>query len=162
MNIFKPQKSDLPDIKDILYKWTDKEEADKYIDRILSEIDGDTEWNMRYWVIKQDDKVYGVSGIGDSYPKLSQHAKTNKPGLIKIMYLVDDERGKGIGKLLLKAMEEEMRKFGYSEIIVGSHSQYKDTAFGFYKKMGYKVIGRNKGDSESDYMEVFGKVLLEK
>ena len=79
-------------------------------------------------------------------------------GSYKIHTLVSKQ--KGLGTLLVNWAIDICRKNNIPKLWCWSFTQY--AAEGFYKKMGYKVIGRNKGDSESDYMEVFGKVLLEK
>lgn len=157
--IMKPVRKELPMIKAILAQWTDIDEADKYIERMKDEIEGSTRYNMKFWVIKEDGKVIGVSGIGDPYPKLSKYAKTDNPGLIKILYLDHRYRGKGHGKALLNEMIAKARHSGYSEILIGSHSRYKTTAYDFYLKMGFEVVGRNKGKQKDDYMEVFGMVV---
>ncbi len=156
MKIVKPELKDLPYIKKILLQWTDKEQTGIYVERILNEIHGLIEYNMRFWVIKEENTVIGVSGIGDPYPKLSQYASTNNPGLVKILYLDNKFRGRGYGKALLEEMINKAKEAGYSELLIGSHSDYKDTAYGFYLKMGFNVVGRNSGEDENDYMEVFG------
>jgi hypothetical protein len=54
INIIKPKTEDLERIKEILTEWTDLGEVSKYAARILNEINGNTEFEMLFWIIKKD------------------------------------------------------------------------------------------------------------
>ena len=157
--INKPTKEDLEMVRKILLQWTEKSEADKYIDRIKKEIGGTTEFNMHFWVAKNNGKAIGVVGLADPLPKVLPLAKTKNPGELKILYLYKKEQGKGIGKFLVDFVEEQAKKQGYSELLVRSAERYRDTAYGFYKNMGYKTIGVVSGSEKSKLMQVFSKKL---
>lgn len=141
MIISKPITQDLKHIQGILTQWTPPDEVDKYKTRIQDEINGKTEYGMQFWVIKDNDNVAGVGGIADILPKIKAFSHTHNPGEIKILYLDQNQRGKGYGKLLLEFLEQKSREQGRQEILIRSSTLYKDTAWGFYEKYGYKRCG---------------------
>ncbi len=154
MNIRKPQKNDIEAIKKILSQWTEAEEVEKYAERILNELNNKIEFNTRFWVITDNDIPIGIGGISDPLPKVKHLSKGNNPIEIKILYLDNNSRGKGAGKKLLQFIENILSKGNYDEIIVRSAERYKDTAYGFYEKFGYKLV-----DYIDNNMAVFTKNL---
>lgn len=159
VTIAKPETKDLEKIREILGQWTEDEEVEKYIARIANEIDGKTEFNMQFWVAKEDKVVVGVVGLCNPLPKVLPLANTGNPGEIKILYIDTHRQGKGIGKLLVGYIEEEAHKQGYSELLIRSAERYRDTAYGFYEKLGYFKVGIIEGGERSQKMQVFSKVL---
>jgi GNAT superfamily N-acetyltransferase len=156
--ISKPKIEDLEQIKNILTQWTDKEDVDKYLDRIASEISGETEFNMQFWAAKEDGKVIGVTGLSDVPPDVLQFAKTDKPAEIKILYVDGNSQGKGVGGSLIDYIEVQAKTQGYTELMVRSANRVKFTSYGFYLKCGYQECGViNKEGSQS--MQVFRKKL---
>lgn len=159
ISIGKPTLDDIEDIGRIMSAWTDKEEVDKYLERIRNEIGGLTEFNLHFWVAKEDKKVVGIMGLCNPIPRILTFAKTDKSGELKILYLDPNFRGKGIGKKLLEFVQNEAVKQGYKEILVQSAKRYEDTAYGFYEKMGYKKVGQIYNTSDPLPMQVFEKEL---
>ena len=152
--IIKPKIEDLDRIFEILLEWTEKEESQKYIERIKNEINGKTEFNMSFWVIKKDNEVVGIGGLSEILPSVKIFSKTENPGELKILYLDNNFRGQGFGKILLNFLEEKAKESKYTELVVRSAEKYKDTAYGFYDKMGYSNIGLTDNN-----MVVFNKEL---
>jgi len=159
IEINKPKKEDLDDIKMVLAQWTDKKEVDKYIERIGKEIIGRTEYNMQFWVVRNDRKLVGVIGLSDPLPKVLFLTRTKKPAEIKILYIENNYRGKNMGERLVKFIEDEAKKQGFSGLLVRSAIRYRKTAYGFYKKLGYSSIGKINGGKKNKTMKVFEKVL---
>lgn len=58
---------------------------------------------------------------------------------ISELFVTEDHRGKGIGKALMKNIEDHFRKEDVSIIELNSHS--KAPAFKFYKSIGFKETG---------------------
>jgi len=158
MKILKPRKEDLVEIKNILSQWNDEEYTEIYFSRVRNEIDGILEFNMKFW-IAFDNGVLGVIGLSDLSPDLSIFSKTDKPGQLKILYIDDKMRGKKIGKKLTLFIERETLKQGYKEILVKSAEIYKDTAWGFYEKMGYKQMGLTNNNRNDKKSMIFQKTL---
>jgi N-acetylglutamate synthase-like GNAT family acetyltransferase len=158
IKIRKPEINDSGDIREILSQWTEPEEVNSYVERINNEINGKTEFNMEFWIIEINKKLAGVIGLSEPLPKVLPLAKTQKPAEIKILYIKDIYRGQNLGRMLVDFIEDEARRQGYSELIVRSAAKYKETAFGFYKKLGYINIGQ-VSSGENKIMEVFEKIL---
>jgi GNAT superfamily N-acetyltransferase len=158
--IEKPRTEDLDLIESILDQWTEKEEVDKYLSRIANEIKGQTEFNMQFWVAKEKSLAVGIVGLCDPLPKVISYSKTEKPAEIKILYVDGKNQGKGVGRTLIKFVEEEALRQGYEELLVRSAKRYFGTAWGFYKKMGYKEVGIVTGGDDKKKMQVFEKLLI--
>jgi N-acetylglutamate synthase-like GNAT family acetyltransferase len=154
MLIEKPKIKDLEMIRQILEQWTEPEEVEKYLSRISSEINGQTEYSMNFWVIKDDQLVIGVGGLAKPLPIILPFAKSSSPGEIKILYINNSHRGQGVGKQMIKFLENEAKNQNYHELFVRSAQRYQDTAYGFYENMGYTKIG----DFDNN-MSVFHKIL---
>ena len=154
MEINKPSIKDLIRIDLILSEWTEKEEVNKYIKRIEKEINGYTEFGMSFWVIKKDNEVIGVGGLSEILPSIKIFSQTNNPGELKILYLDNKFRGQGFGKTFLGFLEEKAKEIKYTELMIRSAENYKDTAYDFYIKMGYKNLGLTDNN-----MAVFAKQL---
>ena len=158
MIITKPKINDLRAINNILIRWTEKEEAEKYIERIGNEIKGKTEFNMQFWVAS-NTVVLGVIGLSDPLPILERFFSTNKPGEIKILYVDEQNVHQGIGKTLTAFLENEAINQGYTELFVRSAQKYKFTAWEFYKRVGYKELGSVTNEKQ-EKMKVFNKILF--
>lgn len=152
--IRKPQKNDIKTIQAILTQWTEVEEVEKYVARITNEIDGIIEYNTRFWVYEDEGNVVGIAGLSDPLPKVISFSKGKKAIELKILYIDNLCRGKGIGKQLMAYLEELARDEKCDEMVVRSAKRYVDTAYGFYEKLGYKILGYV--DNE---MAVFGKKI---
>lgn len=153
-SIAKPTIEDCERILCILLQWTEKEEAEKYVKRIINEINGNTEFGMSFWVIKKNDEVVGVGGISGILPSVKKFSKSDNPGELKILYLDNLFRGQGLGGIFINFLEEKAKENNYTELIIRSAEIYKDTAYEFYKKMGFKSVGLTENN-----MTVFSKEL---
>jgi GNAT superfamily N-acetyltransferase len=158
ITIQKPQINDLPKIKEILAQWNDQEYTEIYFTRVRNEINGSTEFNMKFWVAFDKD-VLGIIGLCDPSPDLLNFSKISEPGQLKILYVDGKERGKGIGEKLTEFIEEEALKQGYKELLVKSSEVYEETAWGFYEKMGYKPTGLINNKTNDKKSEIFEKIL---
>jgi len=160
--IEKPSTEDLGEIGEILGQWTESEEVYKYLERIKDEIAGKTEFNMCFFVARIDEKIFGIAGLADPLPKVLPFAKTENPGEIKILYVDKNSRRQGIGQALVKFIENEAKEKGYTELLIRSAAKYEETAYGFYKKMGYGKAGVLQREIISNKMQVFAKIFSKK
>jgi len=154
MLIEKPKIEDLKMIRSVLEQWTESEEVEKYLSRIESEINGSAEYSMNFFVVKDQELVIGVGGLAKPLPIVLPLAKTSNPGEIKILYIDNNHRGKGFGREMINYLELEARNQGYLELFVRSAERYKDTAYNFYKNMGYEEIYKLENN-----MSVFYKII---
>lgn len=58
---------------------------------------------------------------------------------MNMLYLLEDHRGKGRGRRLVRFWEEEMLKGGYKTVLTSTRSD--EQAQFFYRRMGYKDCG---------------------
>jgi len=154
MSIEKPTIEDLEAIRQILEQWTEPEEVEKYLIRIESEINGSSEFSMNFFVVRGENNVIGIGGLSKPLPIIMSLAKTSHPGEIKILYLDNNNRSRGFGRQMINYLEREAGKQGYKELFVRSAARYEDTAYGFYKNMGYEQIHKLENN-----MSVFHKII---
>ena len=74
--------------------------------------------------------------VNDKYVGMFRVCKTDKDmGELKSLYLLDEVKHKGYGKILFKRALEEVKKMGFNSMIVGCLSD-NTNANNFYKHMG--------------------------
>ncbi len=66
------------------------------------------------------------------------HLNSETEAQIRYMAVEEKYRGKGIGSLILKALEKKSKMLGAKYIILNS----RDNAIKFYEKNHYKIIGK--------------------
>lgn len=162
LQLSKPQIDDLPAIRQILLAWNTQSETAKYAKRVKQEIDGQPEFNQRFWVLKNKSKVVGLGGLADCQPKLQPFVTVDEPSCLaelKAVYLSPECRGQGWGRFLVIGLETKAAQQGCKQLLLVSADKYKDTAYGFYRHLGYNRVGTVEGGSENKKMAVFSKVL---
>ena len=91
-----------------------------------------TELN-RYFLLRVDGKPVGVLGVRT--PKYKDYQDCGELGSI---YLLNDVKGKGYGKILFEKAKEELKKMGYSKMVNGCIDGNPSNEF--YKHMGGKMV----------------------
>jgi len=157
LKIEKPTQNEFTGIRQVLSQWTFSREVRKYSERIRDEIAGRSKYNMQFWVAKENGRVIGIAGLGESLPKEMSYAQTEIPCSLKILYVHGDHQGKGIGTILITFIEQQAKKQGYDEILVRSAERYRGSSYGFYEKRGYRLVGETGQDENK--MAVFQKIL---
>lgn len=162
--------SDIPTIKEIFSMWmidevtgnTDLDEVDHYVNFVRESIQGTKDskkYDSHYMVaINEDKEIVGVVGYRKPIQKMMSYTLSNNPAEIASLYVSKEKRKKGIGTQLLKAMEKQLKKRGYKEVVVRSGKRHKKTGWGFYDKLNkYKRVGMlTKGGKTS---RVWRKIL---
>lgn len=88
--------------------------------------------NLEVYVIIENEKPQGFASVSE--------------GNLEMLFIHNDMRGKGLGKLLYQFMKE---KTGLTKVDVNEQNLQ---AIGFYEKIGFKQIGRSEKDgSGKDY-----------
>jgi ribosomal protein S18 acetylase RimI-like enzyme len=113
----------------------DEFDAETYIDHLFSTLEQN---NGSFFVAEEKGTVLGF--IAGSIPKedpedLLDHYPA-KEGKILELVVSESYREKGIGRLLMEKMEEELRRQGCEYIRVGCFAPNTGT-HAFYKKCGY-------------------------
>ena len=75
---------------------------------------------------------------------------------MNMVYILDGYQKMGIGKILVKYWEKDMKKNGYNDVLTSTQSN--EAAQHFYRKLGYKEIGGFKY-SNDPYEIIFQKIL---
>ncbi|BAU13842.1 acetyltransferase, GNAT family [Leptolyngbya sp. NIES-3755] len=86
--------------------------------------------NGEFWVIERDRKLVGT---GAYYP-ISRGENAVE---IRKMYLLPEARGVGLGKFLLKELENAIAKKGFNQIWIETASVLKE-AVQLYERYGYQ------------------------
>ncbi|WP_152188500.1 GNAT family N-acetyltransferase [Georgenia satyanarayanai] len=83
-----------------------------------------------------------------------------EPGVVEIrrMWLKPDVRGRGLGRFLLRSLENRARSLGGQRVLLGVNESLVE-ACGLYRASGYEPVER---DEDNPYVtHVFGKQLVE-
>lgn len=75
---------------------------------------------------------------------------------MNMLYVLDDYRGKGLGKSLVERWEDDMRMDGYNAVLTSTQSD--EFAQHFYVKLGYRAIG-GFAMGEDPYELIFMKAI---
>lgn len=70
---------------------------------------------------------------------LRYHLFWDNTPFMNLLYLLEPERGKGTGRVLVAFWEEQMKKQGYHAVMTSS--QADEYAQHFYQHLGYRAIG---------------------
>ena len=87
---------------------------------------------------KEDEAIHVMVCEKDSVPVGVGRAHFNSPDEAQVRYMaVDaDQRGKGVGAIILKELEKRAALKGAGYIILNA----RDNAVPFYEKHGYKIV----------------------
>jgi ribosomal protein S18 acetylase RimI-like enzyme len=66
------------------------------------------------------------------------HFNSSKEAQIRYMAVEEGLQGKGVGTIILKELEKSAKKKGTNHIILNA----RESAVGFYKKQGYRIVGK--------------------
>jgi putative acetyltransferase len=112
----------------------------KYLDAVLKAHDGDDHAffaqfnkidNLQYVVVAYaNDQAVGCGAIKEYSTNCME---------VKRMYVTDAQRGKGIAKGILGALEQWVKELGYNECILET-GENLTAAIALYEKMGYIII----------------------
>jgi predicted GNAT family N-acyltransferase len=89
------------------------------------------------------DAVHALASL-DSVPCGAGRFVFEAPGLAKIerMAVIDDVRGRGVGRELLKFLETEARRRGATRLALSAQTRARP----FYEKAGYAAVGAEFDD----------------
>ncbi len=101
-----------------------------------------------YFVAFEGDKMLGGCGIYPTKGLPAGHAE-----LVKL-YLSDDARGKGLGRLLMEKSISWAKEQGYTHIYLETFEEL-NSAVGLYKKLGFVDLPQALGDSGHHACEIW-------
>lgn len=91
-------------------------------------VDGDK--TAIHVMVLDDGKIIGVA---------RGHFNSDHEGQIRLMGVLEEYRGKGVGNLLMQEMEKRLKDGGAEYIVIHA----RDYAVDFYKKNGYEIIQKS-------------------
>jgi len=145
------QARDLPDLKPILETWLrfptiTGELLTEELQTTLGEIEKSLihENKKQFYVAQSPDgTIAGMMGIQPPDFAMMTYSRTVHPVEIINAYVHFDERqGKGVGRALVSAVENESRTQGFEELLLNSGPRYRETGWPFWKKMFGEPIGQ--------------------
>lgn len=90
----------------------------------------------RAYYILEDEKGRILGGVGFAeFEAIPDCAEIQK------LYLVNETKGKGLGRKLLETAEEGAREKGYQRLYLETHSALVE-AISLYEKMGYETMAK--------------------
>ncbi len=110
--------------------------AEKYLTLTLQEIE---EKGGKFYVACDDEKIIGgVIGVHEeNSPQLNVEQGERKCGRVTELYVDDEYRKQGIGKMLMEKIENYFRENNYDDIVL-EVLKPNTNAYGFYLSHGYK------------------------
>ena len=103
-----------------------EEQIQKIIDRVRKNI-------KKGFILYVDGKPVGMCCIGSS-----RQDNYKDIGELQAIYLLDEVKSKGYGKILYNKAVDELKKMGYSSMIIGCLKENSSNEF--YKHMGGKLV----------------------
>jgi GNAT superfamily N-acetyltransferase len=88
----------------------------------------------------------------DGKPVAGGGVKRDEDGIaeIKRMYVAPGARGRGLGRQLLEALEEEARALGYARIRLDTGARQPE-ARAMYERAGYHAVGDYNGNPQASF-----------
>ncbi|MBN1162187.1 GNAT family N-acetyltransferase [Patescibacteria group bacterium] len=115
------------------------EVVENEVEDVISYMKGaqDAESRVRtYYVAEINDKVIGCMAYAEPDKDMRKHFGENSSKSVELLNAfvsVDHYRGKGVGKMLLKAVLHDTKSKGYEYLLVCSGPRYKQS-WGFYDR----------------------------
>ncbi len=99
-------------------------------------LDADDRWLM----LLRTDSPDGNEAIGYCSYALTEDSAEMKPGEMKLeqLYLLPELHGQGLGRLMLRHVEEQAKMRGCSRLVLQVNKR-NDIAVAFYRKAGFTV-----------------------
>lgn len=119
---------------DFLELLNTKEEIERQTERLKQGLNDQTQ---KAFLLRVDGEVKGVLRVRKS--KFNEYPDYGELGAI---YLLDDIKGKGFGKILFEKAKEELINMGYNKMINSCFEGNPSNEF--YKHMGGKPVGKEE------------------
>ncbi len=85
------------------------------------------------------NRIYIIEECGKLTGWLRYNLFWDSIPFMNMLYVLDGNRGKGFGKLLVKYWESQMKELNYKEVMTSTQSD--ECAQHFYYSLGYSAIG---------------------
>lgn len=127
-------------------------QVDTYLNNTFSEIDIYFPPRGRLLLAREGPRLVGIGFLKPIDAEICE---------IKRMYVLPDQRGKGLGKKLLSQLIDEAREIGYKKILLDS-AIYMKAAHSLYKSMGFSDIDYySEGENDEALQEFLVYMALD-
>ncbi len=109
-----------------------EEEIQKAVINLKSGLNDDS----RRFLLKYDNQYIGILRV-----RKTKYEKYSECGELGALYLLDNAKGKGFGKILFEKAIEELKNIGYKNMIIGCLMENPSNQF--YKHMRGKLVDTN-------------------
>ena len=116
-----------------------EEEIQKIIDSVRKNL-------KKGFILYVDGKPVGMCCIGSS-----RQDKYKDIGELQAIYLLDEVKNKGFGKILYNKAVEELKKMGYKSMVIGCLKENPSNEF--YKHMGGELVDNIMYNSTNQQLE---------
>lgn len=121
--------------------WNDKEFRKKLLEKLDIFVEKGEEYNKnqyRFYVAEEGGEIVGIAGFRKAPEHMSQFAVTDNPAEFYI--LASKYKGKGVGEALRLKRLEEVKKMGFTEVVLYSPDTHEES-WGFHDRMGFERVG---------------------
>ena len=122
-------------------------DAEAYLKKTFSEIDSYYPPRGRFLLAREGQRLIGIGSLKPIRDETCE---------IKRMYVLPDQRGKGLGKMILVRLIDEAKEIGYAKILL-EVACFSTAAISLYRAMGFTDTDRHL-EAETD--EAFREYLV--
>jgi len=136
------QKSDLTQAEEIFALYFTDSEFLREFSSALKICIGKTEENIdekyKFFVAEDKNEIVGIIGFKNIPDYIKKYAKTDRPTELYIIAV--KHKNKGTGGMLMEEVKKEIKKLGYTEILLYSPDTHKES-WSFYDASG-ECVGK--------------------
>ena len=122
-------------------------DAESYVENTFTEIDLYYPPRGRLLLAREGRRLIGIGFLKPIRDEICE---------IKRMYVLPDQRGKSLGKMILTRLIDEAKEIGYAKVLLEA-ACFSTAALSLYRAMGFTDTDRHL-EAETD--EAFGEYLV--
>lgn len=107
--------------------------TEEEIQKAITNLKNNLHDNSKRFLLKVDNQYVGILRV-----RKTKYKKYSDYGELGALYLLDNAKKKGLGKVLFQKAVTELKKMGYKKMIVGCLS--KNSTNQFYEHLGGKLL----------------------
>lgn len=136
-------KDDVSAVKDIYELYWSGDFKDNLINRLRGYVENAPEviqQSFKYFVAENNGEVIGVAGYRNTPLHMIEFTSTAHPAELYILAVKN--KGRGLGKMLVDKVKDELVKSKYTEVVLYSGEAHKES-WGFYDHSGFERVAES-------------------